>query len=109
MEIITYDRAGNHKTARRIVLFDDISVVDKKGDKPKVLQANDFFWITEQSDKIDISWSGRYINIRHHNLGWLNEVKTVPYVSEELDDHANISARNINEFHNIEGILFKHM
>lgn len=103
MEIITHDRAGNHKTARRIILFDDLSVVDKKGNEPKVLQANDFLWITKQSDTIDISWSGRYINIRHHELGWLNGVRTVSYVSTDLDDGANVSARNIHEFHNKEG------
>lgn len=80
-----------------------MSVVDKKGNEPEVVQANDFFWITEPSDKIDINWAGRYINRRHHDLGWLNAVKESQDVSFELDDNANISRRNIENFHNIEG------
>lgn len=106
VEIIPHDRAGNHKTARRIVLFDDNSVVDKKGDDPEVVQANQYFWITEDSDRIDVRWPGRYINRRHHDQGWLNAVKEKAEVSSELDDHQAISDRNVQEFHNIEGIFY---
>lgn len=103
MEIIVHDKAGNHKAARRIILFDDNSVVDKSGDEPRVLEANAFYWITEPSDVINIVWPGRYINVRHHNLGWLNAVREHADIPLILDDHTNISSRNIKEFHNIRG------
>lgn len=71
---------------------------------PEVVQANEWLWITEDSDRIDIRWPGRYINRRHHDQGWLNAVKEHADVSAELDDHEGISSRNIKEFHNIEGL-----
>jgi len=103
VEMIVHDRAGNYKITRRIILFDDNSIVDKKGDEPTVVQANDYFWITEDSDRIDIRWPGRYINRQHHDKGWLNAVKDHAEVPRELDDHENITRRSIKEFHNIEG------
>ena len=101
-----HDKPGNFKTSRRIILFDDSSVVDKKGDEPKVVQANEYFWITKYSDRIDIRWPGRYMNLHHHTQGWLNAVKDNAEIFRELDDHEQISRRGVNELHNIEGLVY---
>ncbi|XP_060577218.1 uncharacterized protein LOC132734491 [Ruditapes philippinarum] len=49
IKIITYDRARNHKVARRIVLFDNASVVDLHGNQSRV--------ITGHKQEIDLSYT----------------------------------------------------
>lgn len=95
--------AENYKVSRRIVLFDDVSVVEKLDPVPKVVQANEFSWINIESQSIEVNWMGRYINTRHHTFGWLNEIKDNPDVSQDLDDTGGRSARGVEAVYNIQG------
>jgi hypothetical protein len=103
IEIITYDRAKNHKVARRIVLFDNASVVDLHGNESTVIQATANNWINKFSDVIEIFWRGRFRNVRHSNGGWLNEVQESKNVSRDLDDRHGRSERTIEKIDNIDG------
>ncbi|XP_053401094.1 uncharacterized protein LOC123523194 isoform X2 [Mercenaria mercenaria] len=105
VEITAFDKANNYKLSRRIVLYDDSSVVEKRDPPPKVVQANEYFWINTLSTEIEVSWQGRYINFRHHSLGWLNEVKDNPDISRDLDDTSSKSQRSVDALYNIEGIV----
>lgn len=105
IEMIVYDFAGNHKATRRIVMFDDISSVELQGSPIYVREADGNFWINTFSESLELIWKGRFINKRHHSLGWLAEVKDVESVSQELDDNNRDSNRSIEAIHNINGNL----
>lgn len=103
IEILAYDRARNYKVARRIVLFDNASVVGLFGDRCKVVQAGDTDWINKYSDTIKVTWPGRFRNDRHSNNGWLNEVQETEEVGRDLDDRKGRSSRTVEKIDNIEG------
>ncbi|XP_060604506.1 uncharacterized protein LOC132757271 [Ruditapes philippinarum] len=105
IEIVTYDRARNHKVARRIVLFDNASVVDLHGSQSRVIQATANDWINKFSDVIEIVWPGRFINVRHSSGRWLNEVEESKDVSRDLDDRHGRSERTIEKIDNIDGVI----
>lgn len=79
--VSAYDVAGNHRTARRFVIFDDNSVVSLQGTRtfkadsdgsctwktypshPLITNADpnaNCNWITKQSPVIDLAWRERY-------------------------------------------------
>ncbi|XP_060596240.1 uncharacterized protein LOC132750310, partial [Ruditapes philippinarum] len=105
IEIITYDQAGNDKVARRIVLFDNASVVDLHGSQSRAIQATANNWINKFSDVIEIVWPGRFRNVRHSDGGWLNEVPESKDISRDLDDRHGRSERTIEKIDNIDGII----
>ncbi|XP_053388676.1 uncharacterized protein LOC128551785, partial [Mercenaria mercenaria] len=105
IEITVFDRAGNYKTARRIVFFDNASVVNLSGEKPRIVQAQENGWINKYSDTVDVVWPGRFRNIRHSNGEWLNDVHKNDHVSRDLDDREGRSSRTVEKIDNIEGII----
>ncbi|XP_053400999.1 uncharacterized protein LOC128557566 [Mercenaria mercenaria] len=105
VEIIVFDRAGNEKVARRIIFFDNESVVELYGNKASIRQAQKNGWINRYSDIIELVWLERFKNVRHTVGGWLNNVQEVKEVSRDLDDRKGRSSRTIDKTFNIEGIV----
>ncbi|XP_053398947.1 uncharacterized protein LOC128556937 [Mercenaria mercenaria] len=105
VEIIVHDRAENYKVARRIILFDSASVVELNGNKASIVQAQENGWINKYSNYIEISWPGRFRNVRHDVGGWLNDVQEIKEVGRELDDREGRSNRTVDNMFNIEGIV----
>ena len=105
--MITYDRARNYKAARRIIFFDNTSVVELHGNRSKVIQAMDNNWIIKFSDIIEIVWTGRFRNNKHSNSGWLNEVEESNDIQRDLDDRHGKSERTIEKIDNIDGMNVK--
>ncbi|XP_060580924.1 uncharacterized protein LOC132737608 [Ruditapes philippinarum] len=105
VEIIVHDRAKNYKVARRIILYDNASVVDLYGEQASVIQALENGWINKKSEQIEIVWPNRFRNIRHSNGGWLNGVQGNDDISRDLDDREGKSIRTVDELSNINGIV----
>ncbi|XP_060572684.1 uncharacterized protein LOC132730723, partial [Ruditapes philippinarum] len=105
VEIVVHDRAKNYKVARRIILYDNASVVDLYGKQASVVQAIENGWINKNSEQIEIEWPHRFRNIRHSNGGWLNAVQENNDISRDLDDREGRSSRTIDKLNNINGIV----
>ncbi|XP_053401015.1 uncharacterized protein LOC128557569 [Mercenaria mercenaria] len=105
VEIIVFDSAGNEKIARRIVLFDNESVVELFGSKASIRQAQENGWINKYSDIIELVWFGRFRNVRHTVGGWLNNVQEIDDVIRDLDDRKGRSSRTVDNTFNVEGIV----
>ena len=78
--ITAYDRAENHRTARRLIIFDDISIVSLQGERSHKIDSNgdctwksspsppivtnadpNAFcnWITKDTPTVNIAWTQR--------------------------------------------------
>jgi hypothetical protein len=102
VELFVLDCAGNNKSARRIFLFDNVSVVETYGSPLKVLQANKDDWINHFHDVISVVWTDRFRNMRHSINGWLNAVADNK-ILRSLDDRDGKSLRTVEKIDNIEG------
>ncbi|XP_060596188.1 uncharacterized protein LOC132750262 [Ruditapes philippinarum] len=105
IEIIVYDRAKNYKVSRRIILYDNASVVNLHGEPSSIVQADDSGWINKHSENIEIVWPNRFRNIRHYNGGWLNGVQKNDDVIKDLDDIEGRSSRTVDRLNNVNGIV----
>ncbi|KAL3843250.1 hypothetical protein ACJMK2_021192 [Sinanodonta woodiana] len=100
------DKAGNRKSSRRILIFDNVSIVEKMNDPSKVTSASketNYEWITTPCETVHIEWFNRFANKEHERSIWLNSVKKVDEVDIVLDD--NEGERQINRKDNIHGIV----
>ncbi|XP_060563406.1 uncharacterized protein LOC132722840 [Ruditapes philippinarum] len=105
VEIIVHDRAKNYKVARRIILYDNASVVDLYGKQASIVQADESGWINKNSEQIEIEWPNRFRNIRHSNGGWLNGVQENGDIIKDLDDREGRSSRTVDRLNNVNGIV----
>ena len=108
IQLTAIDKAGNVKHTRRVLLFDDSSIIELHGDPPIVKSADPnttYKWINKMVSEVEISWSGRFINKIVSTGKWLNEIKADDSVSRELDDSVTISARNTSAIDNIDGMV----
>ncbi|CAG2233138.1 unnamed protein product [Mytilus edulis] len=80
LHLVAYDKAGNYKSGRTLFLFDNLSMVDIKGNKPTYCSTaskdTSYTWVTKDTGRVKIDWKGRFINIRHNAGKWLNPVQT---------------------------------
>ena len=93
---------------RRLLLYDDSSVIETHGDAPVVINANPdngYKWISEEVAAVEVTWPGRFINADVTTGKWLNEVMSDESVSRELDDSMTVSSRNTSAIDNIDGML----
>ena len=107
VELIVFDWAGNHKSTRRICLYDNNSTVQLTGYTPNVTIAtveSERKWINKEFSQLTIVWTDRFINTKHHVNGWLNGVEGLDDISRELDDTSGKSERTTEKFHNIQGL-----
>ncbi|KAL5007590.1 hypothetical protein ScPMuIL_016396 [Solemya velum] len=104
--LTAFDVAGNHGSARRIILFDDQSRVDKVDGKKLHVRSTfsasgDLLFTTEQTGTVELEWTGRFENRRHHENRWLAAVDSNPSV--DYDD--NDGLRSTAPVNNNKGIL----
>ncbi|XP_055958832.1 uncharacterized protein LOC126829498 [Patella vulgata] len=101
-----YDKAGNYKKARRLVIFDDSSsVTTTQGSvlrATSALSSTNYKWQTNLNS-VTISWTNRFINTVHHNGRFLAAVKSEPGVESQYDD--NDGSRTTQAVDNVQGIV----
>ena len=101
------DKAKNFKMARRLLLFDNASMIEINEENPSIIKSADteteFKWINKLTPRVEVSWVGRFINKMVHTNGWLNETATDEKISRDLDDNMGASARNTSSIYNIDG------
>ncbi|VDI32878.1 Hypothetical predicted protein, partial [Mytilus galloprovincialis] len=107
MILTSIDRAGNHQSARCLVFYDDISVVDIKHTKRiKVNEASaktNFTWVSVDDVELSVTWTDRFLNERHEKHGWMYGVAGYVGVQEEYDDL--YGPRKVSPIDNIHGIV----
>ncbi|CAG2185452.1 unnamed protein product [Mytilus edulis] len=107
MILTSIDKAGNHQSARCLVFYDDISVVDIKHTKRiKVNEASaktNYTWVSVDDVELSVTWPDRFLNERHEKHGWLYEVAAYVGVQEEYDDL--YGPRKVSPIDNIHGIV----
>ncbi|XP_046581226.1 uncharacterized protein LOC124288741 [Haliotis rubra] len=99
-----YDKAGNYRRTRRIVVYDGTSTVTTRANKKlRVMTASAAAsaWQTTSS-AVTVDWTNRYINTVHHNNKWLLGVASLGDISSDYDD--NEGSRGIGEVRNVQGI-----
>ena len=103
-----YDKAGNHKTSRKVLLYDNISEVTFKPDKvTRVVTASaetSYEWVVKDTRDVDIFWKDRFGNWRHESNRWLNMVTPNHAVESRYDDH--YGERQVDEIPNVHGTNF---
>ena len=85
-----YDRAGNVKSARKLVLYDDGSQITRSPTAPlRVTSAASVTsWQWQQTEgAVTVTWAGRYTNSFHHHNKVLNEVTAEADVESDYDDN----------------------
>ncbi|XP_062616047.1 uncharacterized protein LOC134277752 [Saccostrea cucullata] len=101
------DKAGNSKTSRKLVFFDDISKVTfKNGKVSRVETATEntqFTWVIQDTNGVLVAWKDRFRNQRHENNRWLNAVKPYINIEDLYDDHTG--KRSIKELPNVHGCV----
>ena len=107
------DKAGNHKTGRGLLFYDNISVIDKKAGKVtqcKTASKNtSYTWVVQNTNFMKIDWNDRFINQRHkHNL-WLNKVETYAPPGDNVyeDIYGKRTNQAIKHIHGLFVLLFQ--
>ncbi|XP_061193435.1 uncharacterized protein LOC133201664 [Saccostrea echinata] len=102
-----YDKAGNKKTARRLIFFDDRSVVSHDPTKHTYVitgTANtNYTWIVQDTNTVILKWKGRFRNALHHVNGWLTSVAPYHDVDKSYDDYSG--KRTVNAIDNVQGCV----
>ncbi|XP_046365956.1 uncharacterized protein LOC124141846 [Haliotis rufescens] len=99
-----YDKAGNHRSARRILIYDGTSTVTTQANKQlRVTTASSATseWQTTSS-AVTVDWTNRYINTVHHSNKWLHGVASSGGVGSDYDD--NEGDRSVAVINNIQGV-----
>ncbi|XP_067680773.1 uncharacterized protein [Haliotis asinina] len=105
VEITAIDKAGNLKSARRIMIYDGESQVETtpntmlRATSAAVMTSWEWQWT---SDSVTIDWNHRYINTLHHSNRWLERVLPVPNIDMEYDDQGY--SRGVAHIPNTQGI-----
>ncbi|XP_046581225.1 uncharacterized protein LOC124288740 [Haliotis rubra] len=98
-----YDKAGNYRSARRIMVYDGTSTVTAQANKKlRVMTAASASAWQTTSSAVTVDWTNRYINTVHHNNKWLLGVASHGNISSDYDD--NEGSRGIGEVRNVQGI-----
>ncbi|KAL3871814.1 hypothetical protein ACJMK2_039786, partial [Sinanodonta woodiana] len=104
--LIAFDRTGNRKASRRILIFDNISALEIKNDPSKVTSASretNYRWVTEPRKFVHVEWKNRFSNTVYEENGWLNSVEKLYEIPSVLDD--NEGERQIERKKNVHGIV----
>lgn len=104
IHLIAFDKAGNYKVTRRLVLYDSNSHVSHNPFLVTRVQTGspktNFTWIVHNTTLVNVVWSGRFRNALHDQNKWLNEVVPNLVIPESLDDHyGGRSLKKINNMH----------
>lgn len=105
IHLTAYDKAGNHKTTRRLVLYDSNSHVSHnphQNTRVETGSANtNYTWVVDNTTLINIKWTKRFRNALHDHNKWLNDVSPSPGISEVYDDYSG--ARSVKKIRNVYG------
>ena len=108
IHLAVYDNAGNSKVARKVLLYDDSSTVEKTEGKfsrvATASQKSGYKWVDTDTSVI-VTWKDMFINIRHKNNRWLYAVKPYPDIESKYDD--NDGNRTISSIHHVHGEFAK--
>lgn len=107
IHLIAFDKAGNYKATRRLVLYDSNSHVSHNPFLVTRVQTGsprtNYTWIVDNTTVVTVVWSERFRNVLHDHNKWLNEVMPNPVIPESLDDHGG--GRSIKKINNMHGNL----
>lgn len=99
------DKAGNYKTTRRFVLYDNNSHVSHNpfmNSRVETATKNtNYTWIVDNTTPIYVTWKGRFRNALHHHNKWLNKISPSHGISEPYDDYTGVT--NVNYIKNVYG------
>lgn len=101
-----FDKAGNHKSARALFLYDNNEVIDLSNGSIDVLKAKPYLgksWITYTSPDVDICWKEKFMKTDHFKHSWLAKVKRFEFVEPSYDD--NSGKRTIQMVPNVKGMM----
>ncbi|XP_046572274.1 uncharacterized protein LOC124280399 isoform X2 [Haliotis rubra] len=102
--LTAYDKAGNHRSTRRILIYDGTSSVTTQANTSlRVTTASSAtsVWQTTSSS-VTADWTNRYINTVHHNNKWLHGVASVGDISSDYDDKEG--DRSVAAINNVQGV-----
>lgn len=103
----TIDKAKNHKTSRKLVLYDNLSHVSFLPTKVTRIDtasaATNYTWVNEDTNVILAKWTERFRNARHESNRWLTNVSPYTNIEDVYDDHHG--RRTIKEVPNVYGLL----
>lgn len=101
------DKAKNHKTSRKLVLYDNQSYVSYLPTKVTRISsasaATNYTWVNEDTNIILVKWTDRFRNERHESNRWLTAVSPYTNIEDVYDDHHG--RRTIEEVPNVYGLL----
>ena len=106
IQLTAIDNAGNVKHTRRVLLYDDTSIIETHGTTPVVMSADsstNYEWINNMVSEVEVAWPGRFINKVVSTGKWLNEIKGDDSIPRELDDSITVSKRNTSAIDNVDG------
>lgn len=99
------DNAGNVKTIRKFVLFDDLSKVTFNNNGFTFLETasaqTNFTWVSKDISNLLVRWTGRFMNQRHEHNMWLARVNPYPNIEASYDDYDG--RRTVDEVPNVQG------
>ncbi|XP_067663255.1 uncharacterized protein [Haliotis asinina] len=99
-----YDKAGNRRSARRILICDGTSAVTTRANTSlRVTTASSATseWQTTSS-VVTVDWTNRYMNTVHHKNKWLLGVASLGDIGSDYDD--NEDGRGVDAINNVQGI-----
>ncbi|XP_046557198.1 uncharacterized protein LOC124266448 isoform X2 [Haliotis rubra] len=99
-----YDKGGNHRSTRRILIYDGTSTVTTQAKTSlSVTTASSATseW-QSTSPSVTVDWTNRYINTVHHNNKWLLGVASVGDISSDYDDIEG--DRSVAAIINVQGV-----
>ncbi|XP_046581222.1 uncharacterized protein LOC124288736 [Haliotis rubra] len=102
--LTVYDKAGNHRNARRILMYDSNSTVTTQENTTLSVttasSATSSWQMT--SSAVTVDWTNRYINTKHDHNKWLGQIDTVTDVEAPYDDYEG--DRTVDAIDNVQGI-----
>ncbi|XP_055997828.1 uncharacterized protein LOC125647098 [Ostrea edulis] len=102
-----YDKAGNHKTGRKVLLYDNKAEVTANPTKvTRVITASqetNYVWVTKDTRYVDVLWKDRFRNYRHETNRWLNKVDSAYGIESKYDDH--YGDRQVAEIPNVHACV----
>ncbi|XP_052071167.1 uncharacterized protein LOC127709606 [Mytilus californianus] len=102
-----FDRAGNHKSTRSVFLYDNQSVVEKvPGTRIIVTESavgTNYTWVTIDTSRLTVTWTGRFRNERHDIYKWCNEIEDSSHVDAVYDDR--FGRRTVDWLTNVRGVI----
>ncbi|KAK3082667.1 hypothetical protein FSP39_002132, partial [Pinctada imbricata] len=103
-----YDVAGNHRSARRIILVDDLSVIETIESNPITVQgasSNATNWFVQPVTMVTVSWTNHFENTRHIGSGWLEAVGDYPGIERTSKYDDIFWTRTVDAMTHVRGIL----